>query len=112
MCLPGKTVQEKAPGLKPVPDLTQIQPKTNQASILDPLRKGVHLAQNYKCYFCEKIVQFLFRELDQNKTREYVKYLLDKSCSTLFKKEERESKCEEYVNVSVSLESFWMNFKN
>lgn len=105
MCLPGKTVQETANGLKQVPDLTQVPPKVNQASILDPLKKGVHLAQNYKCYFCEKIVQFLFRELDQAKTRKYIKQLLDESCSTLFKKEEREGKCEEYVNVSVSLES-------
>ena len=103
MCLPGKSVQEPASPLKEVPDLMQIQPKINQISTSDPIKQGVHLAQSYKCYFCEKIVQFLFHELDQEKTREYIKHLLDKSCSTLFKKEEREGKCEEYVNVSF----FW-----
>lgn len=74
----------------------------NQESILDPLRRGIHLAQSYKCYFCEKIVEFMFKELDQAKTREYIRHLLDKSCSSLFKNEDRESKCEEYVNVGLS----------
>lgn len=103
MCLPGKHVQEQSTPLKEVPDLIQIQPKNNQISILDSIKQGVHLGQSYKCYFCEKIVQFLFKELDEAKTREYIKHLLDRSCSTLFKKEERESKCEEYVNVSFSI---------
>lgn len=50
-----------------------------------------------KCFMCEKIVQFLFKELDGKKTREEIKNLLDTACERLFKDGERQDKCEEYV---------------
>lgn len=86
MCLPGVS-KDTNEILKP------IQPETSINSRLS----GEQLANNYKCYFCEKIVEFLFKELDTDKTREYVKKVLDRSCKNLFKKEESQSKCEEYV---------------
>lgn len=92
MCLPGvdNEKQTKVQTLQPVPDLVKEG---------HPLESKAEMSQNFKCYFCEKVVGFLFHELNEEKTREYIKTLLDKSCGKLFRKEERASKCEEYVNA-------------
>lgn len=94
MCVAGEE-------MKPIKEVARIQDIEidNQYSLVSKARDALHWAQNYKCYFCEKIVDFLFKELDEKKTREYIKHLLDKSCDALFKKEERETKCEEYVET-------------
>ena len=101
MCWPGQKMEK----MQPIPELEReividepiksIDPKL---SILNFPKKAIHISQSYKCYFCEKIVDFLFKEMNQTQTREYIKSMLDKSCGKLFKKEERESKCEEYVS--------------
>jgi len=93
MCIPGEQ-------LKPVKEVARIEDiDIETKSIRSSIRNAVNWAQNYKCYFCEKIVDFLFKELDEKKTREYIKHLLEKSCETLFKKEERQDKCDEYVDA-------------
>lgn len=57
------------------------------------------IPDNVKCYLCEKIVQFLFKELDGKKAREEIKNLLENACDRLFKKGEKQDKCEEYVDA-------------
>jgi len=89
MCIPGQQLQP----IKPITKIEDIESEDT------PIREAINWGKGAKCFFCEKVVGFLFDELDRPNSRELIKNLLEKSCEQIFKNEERQSKCDEYVEA-------------
>lgn len=95
MCLPHENSMKPTDHFRRTPDLEIDTSLTSSDKPVDATQWGTDL----KCYMCEKVVDFVFKELDKRQTRDYIKVVLNRTCSHLFRNEDKEVKCEKYVNT-------------
>lgn len=88
-CLTWDETREPMDEVAKIEDLRMNDLFSLRSRVKNRVSKVLQWGQDYKCYFCEKVAEFVFTELKTEKTREFIRHLVEKSCSRLFKKEER-----------------------